>query len=81
MEPVFKTSLLGFAVKVYSDHIEYNPFFTGKKIILAKQIASVEMGFPGVQELIIETTGGKQHRIVVRLGAKNALRDAILGIL
>jgi len=80
MEPIFKTSFLGFSVKVYPNRVEYNPLFMGKRIILAKQIASVEMGMPGVQELIIETAGGKRQRVVVHLGAKTALRDAILGI-
>lgn len=80
MEPLFKTSFLGLSVKVFPDRVVYSRWGVGDQIILAKQIASVEMSVVGVMELTIETTGGKKYPIVVYLDHKQALRDAILSI-
>lgn len=83
MEPIFKTSLLGTSVSVFPDRIVYRQMWglSGDQIILAKQIASVEMGMLGIQQLTLETSGGKKYKLLVRLKDKKALREAILGII
>lgn len=81
MEPIFISRFPGFDVKVYPDRVSYNPLFVAEQIIMAKQIASVSMGIVGTQEITVETTGGKKHKLIVGLNQKPKLRDAILSII
>lgn len=75
-EPIFETSFLGFKVSVFKEQIVYKNLLV-KHIVPVKQISSVEVGIPGLQQIIIETTGGKKHKVVVRLRDKDKLVEAI----
>lgn len=78
-KPLFETSTLGIRARVFKDKVTYRPFpLSGERAIPMSQIASVEMGMAGQQQVTIETTGGKQYKIVVRLRDKEAFRDAVL---
>lgn len=77
--PIFETSFLGNSVQVFSSYLTYkNGFFGKAESIPLKQIASVDYCMSGVQQIIIETTGGKKIKILVRLRDKSALHSAIL---
>ncbi len=75
-EPIFSTSYLGTKTKVFPTHVSYKLFFTEKTIPI-QRIASIELGMPMYAQVIIETSGGEKHKIPVRLGDKEKLRDAI----
>lgn len=78
-QTIFETSFLGFKVSVFKNQIVYRNLLT-RHIIPVRQIASVEVGIPGMQQIIIETTGGKKHKIVVRLRDKEKLVQTITNI-
>lgn len=71
---------MGMALSVFSNRIEYKRLwgFGGTTTILADRITSVNDPMPGVQKLVVETTGGERHDLVVRLRDKEAARTAIL---
>lgn len=78
-KPIFETSLFGLGVRVFPSYLAYKKGFLGREqSIPFKQIASVESTLPGVQQIVIETAGGKKIKIFVRLRDKKALHDAIL---
>lgn len=79
MPPIFETSLLGFKVSVFENHISYKKLFGigGETSIPINQISSIDIGLPGLQQISIETTGGKKINIPVSLKSKNKLIDAI----
>ena len=77
MEPIFETSVLGFRTRVFPDRISYRPLL-GEKSIPISQIATVDDPLPGLQQVKIETAGGKVHSIPVRLRDKAAFIDAVL---
>lgn len=82
MNPIFETSFLGSRARVYSDRVEYRPFYlVGDQIIPIKQISSVVMAMAGVQQVTIETTGGKAYQLIIRLSQKEPFRDAILKVM
>lgn len=78
MEPIFETNVAGFKAKVYPDRVTYKFIFFNELIIPIKQIASVEVAMPGVQQVTVETTGGKRYKMVIRLRDKESFRNAIL---
>lgn len=79
MQPIFETSTIFFRVKVYKTHVSYKfGFFGSETTIPVKQIASVDSKMGGVQEIILETTGGKKVKLLVRLRDKEALKNAII---
>lgn len=78
MEPIFKTSLMGFKVSLFPNFIRFKQSFFGPEIIIElNQIASIEKGMPGLQKIVIETTGGRKIDIIVKLGDKDKFIDAI----
>jgi len=78
MDPIFKTSYLGFKVLIYSSYLSYKEGFLGKEITIPfDQIASIEAEMPGIQAITIETTGGKKIKIIVNLKEKQNLINAI----
>jgi hypothetical protein len=77
IEPLFTTSMLGSKVFVYSTHIEYK-FFGQSTSIPINQIASVRQDMPGMQRVTLETTGGRNIKMAVRLRDKDALCIAIM---
>lgn len=80
--PIFQTSCMGFKTTVYENRVSYKFLLGAETNIPIKQIASVELGMPLLQQVIIETTGGKQHKLVVEIGGdKEKLRDAIYSLL
>lgn len=71
--------MLGFRAAVFPNRVTYGHLFlTGTKSIPISQIATVDDPFPGVQEVKIETTGGKVHSIVVRLRDKQTFINTVL---
>lgn len=50
-EPLFETSYLGFRVKVFSTRVEYKQLIETKTIPI-NQIASVELGMPGLWQVL-----------------------------
>lgn len=81
MDPIFETSFLGTRAKVFSDKVTYKVFFGAERIIPIKQISSVQVSMPGVQRVIVETTGGKRYKMVINLLDKEKFRDAILKLI
>lgn len=77
MEPLFQTSLMGFRVFVYPDRVAYRKMWSGEQSVPLSQIASVTVAMMGVQQVTIETTGGKKIKMPVALSDKDKLRDAI----
>ena len=78
MEPLFQTSILGFKVSLFPQYLKYKKALFGPEITIPlEQIASVESGMSGVQQVTIETAGGKKEKMVVKLKDKQALTDAI----
>lgn len=74
--PIFETSCLGFKASLFKDRLVYKPFL-GSQIIPISKIASVEVGMPGLQQITVESTGGKSHKLVVRLRDKQKLVELI----
>lgn len=68
---------MGYRVRVFPDRVSYRPWL-GEKSIPFSQISTVDDPFPGVQGVKIETAGGREHQIVVRLRDKAAFIDAVL---
>lgn len=68
---------MGFSIALYPSHLSYRPMGTGEQIIPLKQISSVTVAMPLMQQIIVNTTGGEAIKMVVRLRDKKALRDAI----
>ena len=64
---IFETKCAGFKVTVYSNRVAYKFFFGSETSIPIKQIASVEVGMPLLQQVKIETTGGKIYKLVVKV--------------
>lgn len=80
-EPIFQTSCGGFKITVFEDRISERSLFGSEISIPIKQIASVELGLSLLQQVTIETVGGKQHKLVIRLGDKEKFRDVIYSLL
>lgn len=76
LTPIFETSILGTGLKVYEDRIEQKIWFQ-KTTIPIKQVASVEIGMPGIQAITIHTTDGRARMLTVRLKDKEAAYEAI----
>ena len=73
---------MGFKTTVYENRVSYKFLLGGETSIPIKQIASVELGMPLLQQVIIETAGGKKHKLVVKIGGdKEKLRDVIYSLL
>jgi len=70
---------MGTKVQVFQDRLVWKTLFGlgGETSIPLSQIASVDVGMPGLQQVIVETTGGKRCKMVVRLSDKQKFRDAI----
>lgn len=75
-KPVFESKMMGCKVKVFPNRVSYTVLFTEKSIPI-NQIASIDLGVPLYGQISIETTGGVSHKINVKPGQKEALRDAI----
>ena len=76
MTLLYETSLLGFSIKVFSNHIEYKAGLGGAiEMIPIAQIAGVKVGSFLVNRLTIETTGGREY--VVPTGKKKEIATAI----
>ncbi len=78
---IFETKCMGFKTTVYANRVAYKFILGSETSIPIKQIASVEVGMPLLQQVIIETTGGKRHKFVVAVGQKDKLRDAIYDVM
>jgi hypothetical protein len=76
MDKIFETSFMGFRAVLYKDRLTYKSWGMEQTIFL-NQIASVDTGVPGVQQIKVESAGGKVHKIVVRLRDKTKLKEAI----
>jgi hypothetical protein len=79
MEPLFKTSVFGTKAEVYANFIKYSQMWgtAGKQTIMLNQIASIETGMPGLQQVKVETTGGKVYKLVIRLKDKDSFVNAV----
>lgn len=75
MNPVFQSSYLGNKVAVYPNRIEYSAVGSGSQSIPIDQISGVKKGMMGMYQVVIETTGGKTHKITT--SKKNEVVDAI----
>ncbi len=75
-EALFETNYLGTKTTVFSTHVSYKVFFIEKSIPIHR-ISSIELGVPLHAQVVIETSGGEKHKIPVKLGDKEKLRDAI----
>lgn len=73
-QPLFKTSYLGFWIKVYANRVEFKNN-TGKRSIPLNQVASIQQSMLGVMSIKLETTGGKKYKIPCL--RKQAAVDAI----
>lgn len=80
-KPIFSTSYLGIKIAVFPTHISYKVLFAPELTIPIKQITAVEMGNPFQQKVKVETSSGKKHAFTVRMADKEALRDAIYGVM
>jgi hypothetical protein len=81
MEPIFQTSIMGFKVSLFPQFIKYKQLLFGPETTIAlDQIASIESGMAGMQQIIIETTGGKKIKMPVKLKDKQNLIDAIYNV-
>jgi hypothetical protein len=79
-ELLFSTSFMGHKVEVYPSHMLYRQRWFGKQILIPmNQIASVTTGMPGIQRIIVETSGGKKLKVIVRLRDKEKLCNMISG--
>ncbi len=75
MTLLYETSILGLAVKVFSDRVEYKTGLGGAlEVIPIAQIASIKLGSFLVNRLTIETTGGREY--VVTTGNKKEVAAA-----
>ncbi len=61
-EPLYKTSYLGFWIKVYPNRVEFKNS-VGTKSIPMGQIASVQLAMAMMMKITIETTGGQKYPI------------------
>ena len=77
MEPIYKTSNLGFKIELFRDKLVYRPFLQWKQTIFLNQIASVRSGITGDESIKIETTGGKVHTLYPKWGEIERLCEAI----
>jgi hypothetical protein len=75
MQLVFETTMLGIAVRVYSDRVEYKNFIGPLESIPINQIASIKLGGSLVNRIVIETTCG--HRYAIATAKKQELANAI----
>jgi len=79
MEKIFESSLLGFKVILYSDHLFYKKGFMNKEFsIPLSEVSSIELFNPLTQKLRIRTTSGKKYDIIIRLSLKRKLYDLIM---
>jgi len=81
MDPIFQTKVWGSVVTLFPDHLSHKDgvvkAFTKETNISLDQIASIDSQSPVTPHIIIETTGGKKHKIVVNMKEKEALVSAI----
>jgi hypothetical protein len=76
MALLYETSILGMAVKVFSDRIEYKAGIgSGVEVIPISQIVSIKLGSWIVNRMTIETSGGREYVIVT--SKKKEVADAI----
>lgn len=61
-EPLFATSTLGHGIKVSADRIDFKSG-AGKQSVPIGQIASVNTAMMGMNQITIETAGGKKYKI------------------
>lgn len=78
-DPIFTTSVMGIKAEVFEKYIKYSQFWgtTGKQTIMINQIASIETGMPGLQQVKVETTGGKIYKLVIRLKDKDNFVNSV----
>lgn len=77
MSALFETSCMGFRVTLHPNRLTFSKMGMEEESIALSQIASVSVAMPLVQQIIVETTGGKKLKLVVRLRDKKKLRDLI----
>lgn len=64
-------------VTLHPSRLTFRKLGMEEESIALNQIASVSVAMPLVQQIIIETAGGKKIKLVVRLRDKKKLRDLI----
>ena len=70
---LFESRVLGgFYLRVYSDRIEFKDA-KGSHVIFLTQLTGVSLPFLGGRVILIETTGGRQFKIVAK-NKKEAFR-------
>ena len=77
-KPRFETAILWNKIQVFDDRIVYTEGILKKQqTINAKAIASINAGIPAVGQIIIETTGGANYKLLLKPKDKQALLEAI----
>lgn len=74
---IFETSILGSKFSIFEDRIVYTLLFK-KQVIPMHHITSVEDPMPGLQQIKIETKGGKIFKPVIRLKDKQKAVNLII---
>ena len=81
MDQIFQTKVWGSVVTLFPDHLNHKDgvikAFTKETNISLDQIASINSESPVTPHIVVETTGGKRHKIIVNMKEKEALVNAI----
>lgn len=81
MEPNYQCSCFGFSVRVFPGRLAFKKLLGEEVSIPASKIASVKTGIFGLQQIIVETSGGEKIKMPVKLSDKKKLVEAINSII
>ncbi len=80
-QPLFESKLGGYRIFVYPNRVVYKGLMGTEEAIMTKQIVGVTLGLFFQSNIVIQTADGKKHKLLIKPGEKEKMRDAIYGVM